>query len=255
MGERFTEGRTSGEWIEHLYEAFRERNPAFPALADLQAEGFAEVAAEAFVRRPSSLASFREDRDVSPLRTPSGRVELYSDAVAGFGYADCPGHPVWLEPAEWIGLASRYPLHLLTSQPKTRLHSQWDHGETSLNGKVDGREQIGMHPGDAADRGLSAGDVVRVFNDRGSCLAALAMRDDLLQGVVQMPTGAWWDPVEPDGLCRAGNPNVLTRDVGTSKLAQGPTAQTCLVEVERYDGSPPSVGSHEVPVFVPANQT
>ncbi len=142
---------------------------------------------------------------------------------------------------------------MISNQPKTRLHSQWDHGETSLGGKVDGREQIGMTASDAAERDLVAGDIVRVFNDRGACLAAVAIRDDLAESVVQLPTGAWWDPEEPGGLCRAGNPNVLTRDVGTSSLAQGPTAQTCLVEVERFAGEAPPMMAHDLPTFVPAD--
>jgi biotin/methionine sulfoxide reductase len=91
---------------------------------------------------------------------------------------------------------------------------------------------------------------LRVFNDRGATLAVVSIRDDLTQGVVQLPTGAWWDPVEVDGLCRSGNPNVLTRDAGTSSLAQGPTAQTCLVEVERFDGGAPRVRSHEPPELI-----
>jgi biotin/methionine sulfoxide reductase len=139
---------------------------------------------------------------------------------------------------------------MISNQPKTRLHSQWDHGETSLNGKVNGREQIGISPADAATRGLQTGDQVRVYNQRGACLAAALIRPDLMPGVVQLATGAWWDPSEPDGLCRAGNPNVLTRDVGTSRLAQGPTAQTCLVEVERFDGEPPVMQAHQPPQFV-----
>ena len=139
---------------------------------------------------------------------------------------------------------------MISNQPKTRLHSQWDHGETSLNGKVDGREQIGMTANDAEIRGLSHGDLVRVFNDRGQTLAAVAIRDDLMEGVVQLPTGAWWDPVQAGGLCRSGNPNVLTRDAGTSSLAQGPTAQTCLVEVEAFVGEPPQVRSHQPPVLI-----
>ena len=141
-------------------------------------------------------------------------------------------------------------LCLISNQPKTRLHSQWDHGETSLNGKVDGREQIGMNPDDAQTRDLSHRDVVRVFNERGACLASLVIREDLMQGVVQLPTGAWWDPTGPGDLCRAGNPNVLTRDVGTSKLAQGPTAQTCLVEVERFSGEALPVQAHEHPALL-----
>lgn len=106
-----------------------------------------------------------------------------------------------MEPAEWLGNADTYPLHMISNQPKTRLHSQWDHGETSLSGKVEGREQIGMAGADAAARDLTDGDLVRVFNDRCACMAAVSIRDDLMEGVVQLPTGGWWDPVEPGGLC------------------------------------------------------
>jgi biotin/methionine sulfoxide reductase len=61
-----------------------------------------------------------------------------------------------------------------------------------------------------------------------------------------MSTGAWYDPHIPDGLCKHGNPNVLTQDRGTSRLGQGPVAHSCLIEVERFDGTPP-----EVTAFVP----
>ena len=37
------------------------------------------------------------------VKTPSGKVELFSEAVAAYGYADCPGHAAWLEPEEWLG--------------------------------------------------------------------------------------------------------------------------------------------------------
>ena len=245
--ERFTEGRTSSEWIEYLYAGFRSHHPEYPALEELQKVGHFQIPEERIPPLPSQLVAFRQDPTGAALKTPSGRIELYSETIEGFGYADCPPHPSWLEPYEWLGSDSRYPLHMISNQPKTRLHSQWDHGETSLNGKVDGREQIGMTPRDAAARGLSQGDVVRVFNDRGACLASVSIRDDLIEDVVQLPTGAWWDPVEPGGMCRAGNPNVLTRDVGTSSLAQGPTAQTCLVEVEAFVGEAPAVRAHDHP--------
>jgi len=246
-GERYTEGRTSAEWIEHLYDRFHSRHPDYPTLVELQETGHFQIPEELVPPLPSQIVAFRNDPVGSALKTPSGRIELYSETIEGFGYEDCPPHPSWLEPYEWLGNVSDYPLHLISNQPKTRLHSQWDHGETSLNGKVDGREQIGLTPADAAARDLAAGDLVRVFNDRGACLASVTIRDDLIEGAVQLPTGAWWDPVEPGGLCRAGNPNVLTRDVGTSSLAQGPTAHTCLVEVERFVGEAPAVRSHDHP--------
>ncbi|MBQ10430.1 MAG: hypothetical protein CMJ45_02645, partial [Planctomyces sp.] len=59
----------------------------------------------------------------------------------------------------------------------------------------------------------------------------------------------WCDPLDPVAagiLDKHGNPNVLTRDKGTSKLAQSSTAQTALVEIERYEGPVP-----EITVFAP----
>lgn len=248
--DRFTEGRTADEWIEHLYDRFRSCHPEYPTLDELQQNGYFQIPEAWCPPAVSRLAAFAQDATAFPLSTPSGRIELYSQTIEDFGYADCPPHPAWLEPAEWLGNANHYPLHMISNQPRTRLHSQWDHGETSLAAKVDGREQIGMNPEDAAERGLEQGDLVRVFNDRGATLASVAIRDDLIERVVQLPTGAWWDPVEPGGLDRAGNPNVLTRDAGTSLLAQGPTAQTCLVQVERFTGHSPRVEAHDLPVLL-----
>jgi biotin/methionine sulfoxide reductase len=249
-GETFTEGRSVTEWLEHLYGRFHESHPDFPPLEELKDAGHFQIPAEWYPPVPSQVAAFRQDPRGAPLKTPSGRIELYSDTIESFGLDDCPPHPSWLEPAEWLGNARDGQLHMISNQPKTRLHSQWDHGETSLRGKVDGREQIGMSPEDASDRGLMHGDLVRVFNERGATLAVVAVREDLMRGVVQLPTGAWWDPTEPGGMDRAGNPNVLTRDVGTSSLAQGPTAQTCLVEVEKFVGQAPPVRSHEPPTLL-----
>jgi biotin/methionine sulfoxide reductase len=66
--------------------------------------------------------------------------------------------------------------------------------------------------------------------------------DTLLPGVLQVPTGAWYDPEEPGvagALEKHGNPNVVTSDLGTSRLTQCSAAQTCLVEIERCDDPPP----------------
>jgi biotin/methionine sulfoxide reductase len=68
--------------------------------------------------------------------------------------------------------------------------------------------------------------------------------DDLCPGVVIMATGAWYDPAQPGtpgALEKHGNPNVLTRDVGTSRLSQSTAAQTVLVDIERFSGDVPPV--------------
>ena len=113
-----------------------------------------------------------------------------------------------------------------------------DHGPVSAQGKVAGRESISINPVDARARGIADGDVVRVRSARGACLAGVIVSDRVMPGVVRLSCGAWYDPADDgdDPLCRHGNANVLTRDQGTSKLAQGPSSATTLVEVERYAG-------------------
>jgi anaerobic selenocysteine-containing dehydrogenase len=70
-------------------------------------------------------------------------------------------------------------------------------------------------------------------------LAGVKISNDLLPGVIQISTGAWWDPENPgqsNSLCKHGHVNVLTIDKGSSSLAQGSIALTCLVDVEKYLG-------------------
>ena len=244
--ERFTEGRNSDEWIEHMYSTFHANNPDYPDLDELKQAGYFHIPEEWIVPDPSAFVGFRADPANSPLPTPSGLIELFSESIESMAYPDCPGHATWMEPREWRGTAGAYPLSMISNQPKTRLHSQFDQGETSLEGKVKGRERIGMTPHNASERALVERDLVRVFNDRGACMAAVSIRTDLIEGVVQLPTGAWWDPVEPGGLCLSGNPNVLTHDEGTSSMAQGPST-SCMVQVERFVGEAPKVRAHDLP--------
>ncbi|WP_285485761.1 molybdopterin-dependent oxidoreductase [Amycolatopsis taiwanensis] len=240
IAAEFTEGRSARAWLEHLYESWRTDlragGLAVPSFVDFWAAGEYRLP-EADPER-TLFAEFRRDPVAHPLRTPSGKIEITSRRVRSFSYADCPGHPAWLEPTEWLGgpRAARFPLHLIANQPSTRLHSQLDGGEVSQAAKVAGREAIWLHPADAAARGIAEGEVVRVFNDRGACLAGAVLTEGLRPGVVRLPTGAWFDP---DGsLCVHGNPNVLTADLPSSRLSQGATGGHVLVEIERYDGTP-----------------
>jgi biotin/methionine sulfoxide reductase len=253
---RFTQGRSPEDWLRHLWDQARQR----AAEAGFELPGLEQLRERETVSLPPAerdavmLDAFRADPEASPLTTPSGKIEIFSERIAAFGYDDCPGHPVWTEPYEWLGgtLADTYPLHLISNQPRTRLHSQFDPGRVSRASKVQGREPMVMHGDDAAARGIADGDVVRVFNGRGACLAGVILSDEVRRGVVQLSTGAWYDPEEPGvagSLCKHGNPNVLTRDRGTSRIAQGPSAQTTLVEVERFDGEPPPVTAFVPPVI------
>jgi len=255
FADRFTEGRDEMEWVRHLYEQTRT-NAAEKGVSLPEFESFwlgqqifvGDQVAE--VKFP--LEKFREDPSEFPLETPSGKIEIYSKTIEKFAYDDCGAHPMWFDKDEFIGSArsDKYPLHLVSNQPKTRLHSQMDHGVTSRNAKIKDREPMRMHPADACRRGISEGDVVRVFNDRGACLAGVQFTKTIRPGVIELATGAWYEPkdfADPHSLEIHGNPNVLTRDIGTSKLGQGPTAHSCLVEVEVFDQPLPEVRSFRQP--------
>lgn len=145
---------------------------------------------------------------------------------------------------------------LITDQPRYKLHSQLDHSPISRAGKILGREPVTLHTDDARSMDLSDGDIVRVFNARGACLAAVVCTDNIRRGVIRISTGSWFDPATtPDGqpLDVHGNPNVLTRDEGTSRLSQGCAAQSCLVSIERYEGELPPVRAFTAPAFVSAS--
>ncbi|MGB8941064.1 MAG: molybdopterin-dependent oxidoreductase [Streptomyces sp.] len=241
---KFTQGRSEMEWVRHLYDQTRAGLSDGTVLPDF--DDFWQR--ESSVALPSltgpfagSFEALRSDPQRFALTTPSGRIEVFSEQIDSFGYDDCPGHPTWIEPVEWLGaeLAERFPLHLISNQPASRLHSQYDNGGHSLTSKIHGREPVTINPQDAASRGIESGAIVRVFNDRGSCLAGAILSDAVMPGVIQLSTGAWWDPARPGRsgtLDRHGNPNTLTIDRGCSRLSQGPSALSALVDVEVYNG-------------------
>jgi biotin/methionine sulfoxide reductase len=219
FADHFTMGRTEMDWLRLLYNEARQQ--AAQLRLDMpEFEAFWEAGHVEFPAAPNPpvlFADFRQDPQAHPLKTPSGRIELFSETIAAFGYDDCPGHATWLEPAEWLGSAitTRYPLHLLSNQPRARLHSQLDCGAVSRGAKVAGREALWLHPADAARRGIVDGDTVRVYNDRGACLAGAVVTEAIRPGVVQLATGAWFDPENPaaiGSLDKHGNPNTLTLD-------------------------------------------
>jgi len=246
VGKDFTEGRTAMDWLRYLYEQWlgelAEQGRAVPGFDEFWASDGLElpVASEPQV----AFADFRADPEGHPLTTPTGKIEIFSATIDGYRYPDCPGHPVWREPGEWLGspAAERFGLQLVANQPRSRLHSQLDVGAHSQSVKIAGREPVRMHPSDAQARGLRDGDLVRIFNDRGACLAGLSVDGAVRPGVIQLSTGAWYDPDPADPrFCRHGNPNVLTADLPSSSLSQGCTGQLALVEVEAYRGTPPEL--------------
>lgn len=245
----YRENRDEMQWINAIYDEGVKTGAALGVtLPDFdsfwQGEGYIEYpAGQPWVRH----SEFREQPDLNPLGTPSGLIEIFSKTIAGFGYADCPGHPVWMEPFErsHSKTTTKYPLHLQSCHPDKRLHSQLCSSDAFRKTyAVAGREPLYMCEQDARARGLKAGDIARVFNDRGQVLAGVVISADYVPGVIRIHEGAWYSPQKggkAGTLCTYGDPNVLSADVATSQLAQGPSAHTVLVEVERYQPQAPDV--------------
>ncbi len=253
----FTEGRDEEDWQKWIYQETSVKSKSlknidFPSYQDFRKIGWFKVPPPK--ENTIMLKDFREDPTKFPLSTPSGKIEIYSKTVDSFNYDDCPGHPTWLEPCEWLGSKNKnYPLHLISNQPKNKLHSQMDHGSYSKSFKIKDREPIEMNSVDASSRGINEGDIVKLFNDRGACLAGVNINDNIRPGVVQISTGAWYDPEDTKNLktiCKHGNPNVLTKDKGTSKLGQGPIAHSCLIEVELVKDKISPVTAFDPPVII-----
>ncbi|MDR3473261.1 MAG: molybdopterin-dependent oxidoreductase, partial [Devosia sp.] len=247
--QAYSEGKDETAWIRTLYDGAatmaKGKNVAMPDFDTFWKNGLIEFqigeAAKKYVRH----SAFRADPLLNPLGTPSGKIEITSARIAGFKYDDCPAHPTWMEPFERASApGAKYKLHINTKHPPFRLHSQLCGTVLREKYQVSGREPILLHPDDATARGIKDGDVVRVFNDRGQILAGAKISQDLLKGVAVLSEGGWYDPVEPgkpNTLCAWGDANVLTKDVGSSKLAQATCAATIAAEVEKYTGPLPPV--------------
>ena len=254
--DHFTDGKSKEDWQKWIYNETKkkslEQNIHMPSYDDFIQKGwfkFPDHSEDVIM-----LEDFRADPIKSKLNTPSGKIEIFSETINSFGYDDCPGHPVWLEPCEWLGQKDKkYQLHLISNQPKDKLHSQLDHGKFSRSNKVNGREPVFINKNDAIKRNLKDKDLVQVYNDRGSCYASVVIDNNLRSGVILISTGAWYDPIDPsinNSPCKNGNPNTLTPDKGTSSLAQGPIAHTCMVEIRLAEGEIPSVTAYDPPRFI-----
>ena len=237
--DAFDEGRDEMGWLRHIYDLTRSDAADrlgfdMPPFEDFWTKGHAPCP-----RRPDvpHLSDFRAEPEANRLNTESGRIVLGSRQLGQLALPDCPAHPAWQPPAEWLGGAAEDELHLVSHQPQGRLHSQLETGGSSRAEKRNGREQVRLHPQDAAKRGITDGATVRLWNARGACLATARVTDTQRPGVAVLPTGAWLTG-DAHGTDLSGNPNVLTLDIGSSAFGQGCAAHTCLVRIDPHDENP-----------------
>ncbi|RXI47068.1 biotin sulfoxide reductase [Malaciobacter mytili] len=255
--KRYSRDRSVKEWLERLYKrsyAKREMGISFEEFWEKGVIKY-EIPEDAknFVRHEA----FRKDPIANPLKTETGKIQIYSDKFASFGYKDFKGHPMWFEPAEWLGnkkLVKKYPLHLVSPHPTYRIHSQLDNTWVQNVHKVQGREPIRINPNDAKKFNIRDGEIVEVYNDRGSLLAGVVITNTIREGVVAIEEGAWYSPEDNQKditRCNSGQVNVLTSSRPTSQMAQATTANTVLVSIRKAGTVTPNL-AYQAPKIIGA---
>jgi len=167
------------------------------------------------------LSDFIADPRAHPLNTPSGRVQIRSEAYAETGYSAIPECRV-LPPD------GMYPLWLITPHPRNRIHSQYDNIPWFRERQS---QALWIHPRDAAEREVEDGQPVFVSSRQGRTRTLSRVTADIMPGVVCLPEGAW-PFFESDGTDTAGSANVLTSTEPTLP-SQGSRTHSVPVEVTR----------------------
>ena len=236
LEEKFTEGRTQVEWIDKLLAETREKVPDLPSHADLKKMGvYRQVNPDGnFV----SLKSFRENPVKNPLKTPSGKIEIYSAAVQeiadtwklpkGDKITALPEYVATWEGAEDARANMKHPLQMIGHHYKARTHSSYGNVEWLKEAHP---QMMWINTLDAQARGIASDETVAVFNDRGRIHLKARVTPRIAPGVISVPQGAWYSP-NAQGIDVGGNINTLT-SWHPSPLAKGNPQHTNLVQVEK----------------------
>ncbi|EKK3979693.1 molybdopterin-dependent oxidoreductase [Cronobacter sakazakii] len=235
VGDTFTEGRTQEGWLRHLYAQSRRAIPELPDFDTFRQQGIFKL------RDPQghhvAYQAFRENPAANPLDTPSGKIEIYSSALA-----DIAAHwqlpegdvihplPVCSPGFEQVSdpLRAQYPLQLTGFHYKSRTHSTYGNVDVL---QAACRQQVWINPQDAQARGINDGDLVRVWNARGEARIEAKVTPRIMPGVVALGEGAWYQP-DAQGVDHAGSINVLTTQ-RPSPLAKGNPSHSNLVQLAR----------------------
>ena len=235
VGEAFTEGRTEREWIDYLYEQSREADPTLPELDEFRAQGVVTKASDS---PKIALADFREDPQANPLSTPSGKIEIYSEALDQYIQShefkdDDFVAPVPVYAPEWYGVENttdEYPLVCSGFHYRGRLHSSWGFDEQL---KAANPQEAWINPVDAQERGIEQGDTVRVKNEIGEIELLAKVTGRTIPGVVCISQGAWHDAdMAGDRVDKGGCINTLTT-LRPSPLAKGNPQHTNICQVTK----------------------
>ena len=251
--EKVTEGKTIQEWIKFAFDHSGAKE--FITYEEWKKKGYYISPTVPESRGPATrrtpMQGFYEDPEKHPLKTPSGKIEFYSQNLAKHfpGDEERPPVPHWIPYGEThqesllCERGKKYPLLTVSNHGRWRVHAQLDditwfrEIETCKIKGPDGYfyEPLWINPKDAAERGIEYGDIIRIYNERGAILGGAFVTERIMPGAVSMDHGARYDPIVPGEIDRGGAINTLTPRGTISKNATGMVCEGFLVEVERAD--------------------
>ena len=244
--QAFTEGRDERDWVEYCLDEFRRlRFPDLPTLKEFIEQDLGTWT------RPTHLpaiafADFRADPDKHPLKTPSGKIEIFSKQLFDLDNPnEIPPIPKYIQ--EWespFDQQKKYPLQAIGHHTLQRVHSTHNNNDWLAEAFP---QRVFINPIDAVARGIRDGDCVKVYNDRGSLILPCRITPRILPGVVDIPQGAWFKP-DTEGVDHGGNVNVLTSHRWTP-FAFGTAQHTIMVEVEKSSKPRSSLSHYLLSVF------
>jgi molybdopterin guanine dinucleotide-containing S/N-oxide reductase-like protein len=248
--KEYTEGRSVQEWIKYGYETSGVQDMI--SYQELEEKDYWVVPTDPkWKEYPPGLKNFYEEPEKNPLKTPSGKVEFYSQNLAKHFPDDKERPPVphWIPYGEshqeslLHPRAKKYPLLIMSNHGRWRVHA--NHDDITWTREIptckvkgpDGYkyEPLWINPVDAAARRIESGDVVEIYNERGRVLGGAYVTERIRPGVVYMDHGARYDPIVPGELDRGGAINTITPHNITSKNATGMVCSSFLVEVKKAD--------------------
>ena len=158
--------------------------------------------------------------------TASGKCEFFSAQMQADGLDPLPSYiPPYESSATTPQLAQLYPLAMISPPARNFLNTTFVN-VMSLRG-TEGEPYLDLHPHDAQVRGITDGDMVRAFNDRGSMLMKARVTDKTREGLV-VALSIWWKKYAGDGK----NANELTSQRLTD-MGRAATFYDVLVQVEK----------------------
>ena len=245
---QFTEGEDKMYHIKLAYEA-TDASKHVP-FEEFWEKGYVRQEVPEAAHKWTRHGAFYNDPEGSPLHTTSGKIEMFCEDFAKLEIEDCPGMPMWMEKHEYLGNAKEGQLHVVSPHPWFRLHSQMDQSERLRElYKIQGREPVRINSEDAASRGIEDGDLVELYNDRGTVIAGAVISDDIMPGVVSIYEGAW-PSLDSKGRCNSGLVNFLTSTQPSSGLAQATTANTVLCSMRKCEDPDGPNMAYEKPAII-----